>query len=163
MKFIKACLYVLILGIPFYSTHALAEDSVPATDFSLLDLKGETISLSDYRGQWVVVNYWATWCTPCRKEIPELAEIHAQRDDVVVLGLDYEDIERSSLDEFLAEIEIIYPVLLLDVYAMPEGLDIPRALPTTFLVDPEGMRVRTFYGPVTRSEIERVVDGISKG
>jgi thiol-disulfide isomerase/thioredoxin len=107
----------------------------------------------------VVVNFWATWCSPCVKEIPELSKLHDQREDVTVLGLDFEDIERPRLDEFLGEIEVSYPILLLDVYAMPEGMEQPRALPTTYVVNPEGMRVRTFYGPITRTEIERVVDG----
>ncbi|MCF6225802.1 MAG: TlpA family protein disulfide reductase [Xanthomonadales bacterium] len=135
-----------------------AEEVKPAYNFSLTNLAGNTVQLSDYRGQWVVVNYWATWCAPCIKEIPELSELHTERDDITVLGLDYEDIERARLDEFLAKIEVSYPILLLDVYAMPEGMEIPRALPTTYIVNPEGMRVRTFIGPVTRAEVEKAVD-----
>ena len=60
-------------------------------DFTLQQLGGGEISLSDYRGEWVVVNYWATWCPPCRKEMPELSELHEARGDVTVLGLAYEE------------------------------------------------------------------------
>jgi len=149
---------LLSLVIAIFSSVSHAEEIKPAYDFSLTNLEGKTVQLSDYRGQWVVVNYWATWCAPCIKEIPELSELHSERDDITVLGLDYEDIERSRLDEFLDKLEVSYPILLLDVYAMPEGLEVPRALPTTYIVNPEGMRLRTFIGPVTRAQIERAID-----
>lgn len=154
---------MLSLFLTVFSSTSQAEEIKPAYNFSLMNLDGKTVQLSDYRGQWVVVNYWATWCAPCIKEIPELAELHSERDDITVLGLDYEDIERERLDEFLSKLEVTYPILLLDVYAMPEGLEVPRALPTTYIVNPEGMRVRTFIGPVTRTQVERAIDaGASK-
>ena len=56
-------------------------------DFTLRQLGGGEVSLSDYLGEWVVVNYWATWCAPCRAEMPELSELHEQREDITVLGL----------------------------------------------------------------------------
>ncbi len=147
-----------LLSLLSTAVNTLAEEPVLAGDFSLPDLNGQTVKLSDFRGKWVVVNYWATWCAPCRKEIPELSELYTERADIVVLGLDYEDIERSKLDKFLAGIHVSYPILLLDIYNMPEFVDEPRALPMTIIINPEGFRMRTFYGPITRAEIERVVD-----
>ncbi len=111
---------------------ALDETREPL-DFTLERLEGGTSSLADYRGQWVVLNYWATWCAPCRAEIPELSELHVERDDIIVLGLAYEEAEKSIFKEFLAEFQPAYPMLLVDVYNPPEPFGAPRLLPTTII------------------------------
>jgi peroxiredoxin len=129
-----------------------------AVDFSLPRLGGGEIALSDYRGQWVVINYWATWCRPCREEIPELSELHEDRQDVTVLGLAFEDTEVSAFEKFLAEFEVTYPILLVDVYAPPEPFGAPRVLPTTIVLDPLGHSVKAFAGPVTRQAVEQFID-----
>lgn len=118
-------------------------------DFELPALDGSAHQLSDYRGDWVVVNYWATWCAPCRKEIPDLSELHDRRDDIVVLGLAFEDTEVEVFERFLVDYPASYPILLVDVYDPPADLGAPRALPTTFLVDADGALVHTWLGPVT--------------
>jgi thiol-disulfide isomerase/thioredoxin len=106
----------------------------------------------------VVINYWATWCAPCRKEIPELAELHEDREDVTVLGLAFEDTEISAFEEFLAEFKVTYPVMLVDVYQPPEPFGAPKVLPTTILLDPRGRSVKAFLGPVTRQAIEQFIN-----
>ena len=127
-------------------------------DFSLQQLGGGVVSLSDYRGQWVVVNYWATWCTPCLKEIPDLSELHEERGDLTVLGLAFEDLEDSDFDEFLEGFDVSYPILKVDVYQPPEPFGAPRALPTTIILDKQGRAVKAFLGPVTREAIEGFID-----
>jgi len=137
----------------------LAGSAVQAEiDFALPDLGGDTVRLSDYRGQWVVVNYWATWCKPCRKEIPDLSALDQRREDVQVLGLAFEDTDPAELRQFLEAYPASYPILTVDVYAPPEALGAPRALPTTFLVDPSGTRAETWLGPVTGAMIEAAID-----
>ena len=76
-----------------------------AVDFAVPDLDGRIHRLSDYRGKWVLVNYWATWCPPCREELPELEVFHDNHKDrdAVVLGLDMEDIDKERLREFVEE------------------------------------------------------------
>jgi len=106
----------------------------------------------------VVLNYWATWCAPCRKEIPDLSALHEAREDVVVLGLAFEDTDIESFDEFLEEFDVSYPLLLVDVYAPPEPFGAPRVLPTTIIINPEGYPAKTFLGPVTRESIESFID-----
>jgi thiol-disulfide isomerase/thioredoxin len=138
--------------------HAAYETDQPI-DFTLQELGGGAVSLSDYRGQWVVVNYWATWCAPCRKEMPELSALHAERSDVTVLGLAYEDIEDSDFAGFLAGSPVSYPILKVDVYDPPEPFGAPRVLPTTIILDHTGRAVKDFIGPVTREAIEQFLDG----
>lgn len=126
-------------------------------DFTLPRLHGSPLSLSEYREKWVVLNYWATWCAPCRKEIPDLSALHTSRDDIVVLGLAFEDTEIENFDEFLKEFDPSYPLLLVDVYAPPEPFGAPRVLPTTIILDPEGYPVKTYLGPVTKENIESFI------
>jgi thiol-disulfide isomerase/thioredoxin len=127
-------------------------------DFSLPQLSGESLALSDFRGQWVVLNYWATWCAPCRKEIPELSELHLKREDITVLGVAYEDVDAAMFAEFLQEFSVSYPILIADVYQPPEPFGAPRVLPTTIILDPTGRSVKAFLGPVTQQDIEAFID-----
>ena len=151
----KWLILALLLFAPL--TWAVYETEEPV-DFSLQQLGGGEVSLSDYRGQWVVVNYWATWCTPCLKEIPDLSELHQERSDLTVLGLAFEDLEDSDFDEFLEDFEVSYPILKVDVYQPPEPFGAPRALPTTIILDKQGRAVKAFLGPVTREAIEGFID-----
>lgn len=140
--------------LPLTALLAVLAVSVPAAvDFELPDLDGNPRTLSEFKGQWVVVNYWATWCAPCRKEIPDLSQLHDARDDITVLGLAYEDTEVEDFRRFLEDYPASYPILLVDVYDPPQVLGAPRALPTTFLVDRAGHLVHTWIGPITSQTI----------
>lgn len=138
-----------------------AVESADTIDFTLPTLQGDAMSLSDHRGQWVVVNYWATWCAPCRKEMPELSELHSEREDVTVLGLAYEETDPESFEAFLQKHHASYPILITDTYNPPEALGAPLALPTTFLVSPDGVIMERFLGPVTREELEKAISNHS--
>jgi thiol-disulfide isomerase/thioredoxin len=155
-------LLAVLLGISLVATALPAasdyETSEPV-DFTLQRLGGGAVAVSDYLGQWVVVNYWATWCAPCRKEMPELSELHVERGDITVLGLAYEDVEDNDFEAFLKESPVEYPILMVDVYDPPEPFGAPKVLPTTIVLDPQGRAVKSFLGPVTRESIERFVDG----
>lgn len=148
-------LMVLVLIAP--GLHAAYESDEPV-DFTLQQLHGDKVSVSEFRQKWVVINYWATWCAPCRKEIPDLSRLHDDRDDIVVLGLAFEDTDMETFDEFLADYQPSYPILLVDVYAPPEPFGAPKALPTTIILGLEGNPVKTFVGPVTRESIEAFID-----
>ena len=156
MKNIKKWLIPLwILFAPLTWAAYETEDPV---DFALQQLGGEEVSLSDFRGGWVVVNYWATWCTPCLKEIPDLSELHKERSDLTVLGLAFEDLEDSDFAGFLEDFDVSYPILKVDVYQPPEPFGAPRVLPTTIILDKQGRAVKAFLGPVTREAIEGYID-----
>jgi thiol-disulfide isomerase/thioredoxin len=157
---LKRFLYGLMLGLWLLpaALSATYETEEPV-DFTLQRLGGGEVSLSDYRGEWVVVNYWATWCAPCRKEMPELSALHELREDVTVLGLAYEDIEDNDFEAFLVESPVSYPILKVDVYQPPQPFGPPRVLPTTIILDQTGRAVKAFLGPVTREAIEAFLDG----
>ena len=143
---------------PENSASAGSNASASAIDFELPRLDGKPVALSDYRGQWVVVNYWATWCAPCREEIPQLSALDDARGDVQVLGLAYEDLEPGIYEAFLNDYPASYPILMVDVLNPPAALGDPKALPTTFVVNPAGALVKTFIGPVTREQLESYID-----
>ena len=155
MKISGVLLTALILVAP--DLFAIDQSEEPV-DFTLQQLRGEQVSLGEFRQKWVVLNYWATWCAPCRKEIPDLSALNLARDNLIVLGLAYEDTEIENFDKFLEEFHPSYPILLVDVYAPPEPFGAPRVLPTTIILNPEGYPVKTFLGPVTRQDIESFVD-----
>ncbi len=128
------------------------------SDFTLPGIDGKTYRLSDYRGKWVVVNYWATWCPPCRAEIPDLVEFHERNRErgAVVLGVAYEQISVEQLRKFADKYAINYPILKAEP-GSSEVLGPIEGLPTTYLVSPEGEVVARQSGLVTGEAIERFI------
>lgn len=119
---------------------------------------GDQFDLQAHRGKWVVVNFWATWCNPCLKEIPDLDAFDQARVDVDVIGLAYEEIERADMEAFLKAHRIAYPIAVLDVYDPPADFETPKGLPMTYLIAPDGTVAHKFIGPVTSAELARIID-----
>jgi thiol-disulfide isomerase/thioredoxin len=126
-------------------------------DFTLKDLDGKPVSLSDFRGKWVIVNYWATWCPPCLEEIPDLVGLYEDnRDSIVVLGIAYEEVNEQYLKEFVESHMISYPVMQTD--PLPVTVLGPvLGLPTSYIISPEGERMARQEGPVTREALEKYI------
>jgi peroxiredoxin len=147
-------LALLLLGV-FTAITAFADP----VDFTLNDVDGKPRSLSEFRGKWVIVNYWATWCPPCLDEIPDLVEFHEKHKDkdAVVLGISFEEADREQLLEFVDQHFMTYPVLSMDpVPVTPLGPVL--GLPTTYIISPQGERVARQEGPITGAAIEAYLE-----
>lgn len=131
------------------------EPEFPSLKLRALD--GGEYDLAARRGKWVVVNFWATWCAPCLKEMPELSALDAMREHVEVVGLAYEDIDPQAMRAFLEKHPVVYPIAILDTYDPPADFATPRGLPMTYLIAPDGKVAEKFLGPVTAAEIEAAI------
>jgi peroxiredoxin len=146
----------LLAGAPV-AEPAADDDRVGKTapDFELSALDGRRIRLSDFRGRVILVNFWATWCAPCRVEMPWLTEFDARYRDrgLTVLGVSVDDGGRERVERFARERQVGYPILLNDgdVDLRYGGV---RFLPQTFFVGREGKIIRRVYGIRTHADFE---------
>lgn len=153
---------VLMLGVFSCLMWSFGAVAAPASAAARPALKVATVQggefdLSKHRGAWVVVNFWATWCAPCREEIPMLARLDADRSDVYVVGLAFEEISVEHMKVFIDRYSVTYPISIVDVYAPPDAFEVPRGLPMTHVIAPDGTVAKQFLGPVTREELEAVL------
>ncbi len=135
----------------------------PAPDFTLQTLEGDTVSLSDYAGYPVLINFWATWCAPCRLEMPELVRVYQihEAEGFVVLAVDLTD--QDSLDEvrvFVEEFEMTFPVLLDETGAVYNELYRLLGLPMSVFVDRDGVIARIHIGIMTSQQVDEYVEEI---
>lgn len=129
--------------------------AAPASAFELTDTQGKPHRLADYRGRWVVINFWATWCVPCIQEIPEIAEFHREHGKVAVIGVAMDDGEAAKVKRFAAKVGHTYPLVLADA-RVTKQLGEPRALPATRVFDPAGKVVYDRVGRVTKKSLEEL-------
>jgi len=146
---LRVTLFALLLVCSWFSC---------AADFSLVDLQGKTHRLAEYRGKWVLVNYWATWCPPCLDEIPELVSLHnAHHDkDLLVIGIAIDSGSNKKVADFAQAHGISYPVVMGDrkVTAQIGAVDV---LPVSYLYNPKGEQVSYQAGAVTRASVETYI------
>ncbi len=127
--------------------------STACSDMKLPLVSGEPLSWQAQRGQWVFINYWAEWCKPCRKEIPELNAFAAQRrGQVVVLGVNFDNPEPDELQRQIRAMDIAFPQLSQDP-AATLGFERPAVLPATYIFDPEGAYRGVMVGPQTEATL----------
>ncbi len=126
-------------------------------EFELAD--GTALGIGDLRGKWMVINYWAEWCAPCRMEIPELNRLQKERgeQDLVVLGVNFDGVSGSKLLELQKKMGIEFGVLTTDP-GLRWQVERPTVLPTTLLIDPSGDLHATLVGPQTRQSLEEAMN-----
>ena len=136
--------------------------STEQRDFTLETFDGQTVSLSDYKGKVIVLNFFATWCPPCKAEMPHLQAFHEQApDDVVLLGVNLtkRDDGLQVLEQFLHDYEVTYPILL-DKQDEVGDLYEVLSIPTTYILDQQGHLVERIVGPVDAAGLEKIFKNI---
>ena len=127
----------------------------PAPDFALASLDGKTVKLSDFRGQALLLNFWATWCEPCKIEMPWFVELQKQYGPrgLQVLGIAMDDSGVKEIDDFAKKMNVNYPIVIGKESVGDQYGGIPY-LPSTFYIDRDGKVIDRIFGLVSRSEIE---------
>jgi cytochrome c biogenesis protein CcmG/thiol:disulfide interchange protein DsbE len=153
---------------PVSMGESTAADPLPrkghvAPDLRLQTLSGETVSLPDLRGQVVILNFWATWCPPCRSEMPAIEEIHrAYRDQgLAVVAINVQQSE-GQIQAFVEEMGLTFPVLP-DSYGSVSKRYLIKSLPTTFIIERTGtIREIVVGGPLARAYLASAVEPLLK-
>ena len=113
--------------------------------------------IQDLRGQWVVINYWADWCPPCIKEMPELSSFYEDnKKEVQVFAYNFDRLEGEELQEQILRFKVKVPSLLTDPGEL-FGWEVPESLPATYIIDPEGVTREVLIGPQTKESLEAII------
>ncbi|MCB1662054.1 MAG: TlpA family protein disulfide reductase [Pseudomonadales bacterium] len=127
------------------------------TEFT--DAQGNEFGWDDFRGRWLVINYWAEWCKPCLEEIPELNQLyqHHRNDSATVLGINFDRLDLAELRRQITALNVQFPVLQSDPEQKLDYL-LPEVLPTTYIFDREGKLAHKLVGPQTQASIEAYLE-----
>lgn len=142
----------------------LQGDENKAPDFTLPDIAGENVSLSDYKGKVVIVDFWATWCPPCRRGIPDLISLQNKyKEKVAVIGisLDREN-TKAGVPNFVNKMGINYPVVYFNDKVIIDFGGV-SAIPTSFIIDQKGNIVKKMVGLYPKSEYEKQIKSLIEG
>jgi peroxiredoxin len=167
VNFKKILLLPVAIGTLFFLVSGCVRMAQPpeevrktASEFTLNSLDGRAVSLSDFRGQVVVLNFWATWCPSCRAEMPDLERAYQayKGKRVEFLGISV-DTDTRLVDSFVKEVGVTYTILLDPSNRVASDYAI-WALPTTYIVDEKGMIVGTPIGQLTESMLKEMLDQV---
>tara|TARA_B100000586_G_scaffold146159_1_gene106029 strand:- start:642 stop:1115 length:474 start_codon:yes stop_codon:yes gene_type:complete len=113
--------------------------------------------IQDLQGKWVVINYWADWCPPCIKEMPELTSFYNEnKEEVYVFAYNFDGLKGEELQEQITRFKVKVPSMLTDPGEL-FGWHLPDSLPTTFIIDPSGVTKEILIGPQTKETLEKVI------
>jgi thiol-disulfide isomerase/thioredoxin len=148
---------VLAVALALTAPVHAAMPAQPTLHVATLD--GKTFDLAAQRGKWVIVNYWATWCVPCIKEMPDISRFVASHKNVAAIGLAYDDSDPADIKAFVAKHPVVYPIAQITLDKPAKDFDEPRGLPTTYVIAPDGTVAKQFVGPVTAASLSAVIGG----
>ncbi len=154
---ISSSAMALVLALAFVAPAQAAAPTPTQPTLHVSTLDGKTFDLAAQRGKWVIVNYWATWCVPCIKEMPDISHFVATHDNVTAIGLAYEDSEPADIKAFLAKHPVVYPIAQVTLDKPLKDFDEPVGLPTTYLISPEGKVAKHIVGPVTEASLAALI------
>lgn len=130
VRAVASLAFAMAVSVPVQA----AMPAVPTLHVTTLD--GKTFDLAAQRGKWVVVNYWATWCVPCIKEMPDISRFVASHKNVAAIGLAFDDSAPADIKAFIAAHPVSYPIAQVTLDKPVKDFDEPRGLPTTWLIRP---------------------------
>ena len=156
MLYKKSLLHAILTVVLF----SIIDLAYAATDFSLNDTAGKKHTLSQYKGKWVIVNYWATWCPPCLEEVPDLVALYDahKNKDVMVIGVAFDYESANDVAKYVDDMLMSYPIVLGDD-AVRKQIGSADVLPTTYIYSPQGRLVKTKRGVVTQKYLEAIIAG----
>lgn len=140
-----------------------ASNAYPAPDFRLAALDGSSLALSDHRGRYVLLNFWATWCPPCRAELPDLVRFYQDHADqgFILIGVNEQE-PPAAVADFLRAQGLAFPVALDADGALLDRYGV-QGMPSSFLVDPQGRVVHAWTGMIDRRTLEAAVTPLLEG
>jgi thiol-disulfide isomerase/thioredoxin len=149
-------LLLLLLGSQFSAAQA-----ANGSHFLLKDTAGVQHQLSHYKGKWVLVNYWATWCPPCLEEVPDLVNLYDQRKDkdLMVLGVAFDYQDKNEVLQYVDDMLMSYPIVLGDS-AVTAQIGSAEVLPTTFIYNPLGQLIKIKRGLISKRNLEKIIGPI---
>ncbi|ACM60986.1 peroxiredoxin [Caldicellulosiruptor bescii] len=157
---IKNVIFILIsailIGLLVYQIMSRSKENAAAegiVNFKLVSVDGKEYSLSDFRGKKVVLNFFATWCPPCRAEIPDFERFYRENEDVVLIGINIQE-DKTTVEEFLSSMGVTYPVLLDRDGKISAQFGI-EGIPTTFLIDEKGKVIAKNVGMMTYDQLKK--------
>jgi len=160
VKFLVRLFWVAAIALLVYGVHYTFFRPKPMPEVTLADLSGKQVSLSDYEGMVIVLNFWATWCPPCVHEIPALIKLHSEYagSGLVVIGIALDGEGQKKVGPFAQQAGMNYPVLLGADGVAAKAFGGVRGIPTTFFIDRSGRIRQKIVGGRTYAQFEQAVE-----